>query len=62
MVLPLWEGVIMAKTYVLFNEEGEPVYITNDELTAEMFTVDFPGTHIVEAEEADWVETEKEIT
>ena len=50
----------MAKTYVLFNEEGEPVYITNDEITAKMFTVEFPGTHVVEAEEADWVEVEKE--
>ena len=50
----------MAKTYVLFNEEEEPVYITNDEITAKMFTVAFPGTHVVEAEEADWVEVEKE--
>lgn len=30
MVLPLWEGVIMAKTYVLVDEDGTPVYVTEN--------------------------------
>jgi hypothetical protein len=52
----------MAKTYVLADEEGTPVYVTEDEIAAKMFTVDFPGTHIVVAEECEVVDVEKEKT
>ena len=50
----------MAKTYVLADEEGTPVYVTEDEIAAKMFTVDFPGTRIVVAEECEVVDAEKE--
>lgn len=69
MVDVLWGGVrndtapwrwIEMKSYVLVDEEGTPVYVTEDEIAAKMFTVDFPGTRIVEAEECEVVNVEKE--
>jgi len=60
----LWQRVMrmLAKSYVLVDEEGTPVYVTEDEIAAKMFTVDFPGTRIVVAEECEVVSVEKERT
>ena len=57
----LWQRVMrmLAKSYVLVDEEGTPVYVTEDEIAAKMFTVDFPSTRIVEAEECEVVDAEK---
>lgn len=67
----LWGGVrndtapwrwIEVPKYVLVDEDGTPVYVTENEIAAVMFTEDFPGTHIVEAEECEVVDVDKERT
>ena len=60
MVLPLWKGINMGKTYVICDEEGEPVGVTEDGNWADMIVQADPTLHIAVFEEVELVDIEKE--